>query len=897
LARVGISTGSVIINHADGDYYGKNAVGVCINKASRLQSITEEGSATVCSVTRRLVGRMFDFEPIGAQALKGFGTPETVHRLKQRRRQPVSRFEALRGGTARALVGRDAEMGDLLARLEAASRGSGSAVVIRGEPGIGKSRLLDAFRQHEAVETSRVVVLQCSPTHRNTTLHPVREYLEWVAGTRAEDGPEARRGKLERLFTTAWSTSREQLTLLLDVLVPVAGEAEGTGEAAAENIDLSVPLKRRMVFKALSEKIFAIGMPSRPLVCVFEDVHWIDPSSVELLRVLIEDADAHAALIVVTTRPEGPFVNGAERAARIDLAGLDEAHCLALARQACAAAGIGAEAIEAIVRKSEGVPLYVEEYAQMLADTGRGRGGEEGVPITLQGLVQGKIDRLNPDARHLAQAGATIGREFEPEIAAAIAGLSSDTTWKVAVALETADLARRKTKKSSGRVKLIFKHALVQDAVYHSLNRSQRSRLHGALADQLLALSDSRPIADEELAEHLYRAGRLAASVDRRFAAALAAAGVGSAAEALAHLEKGLEAVAEMPAGAERDRLELQLRAVQGPTLMVTRGPGNPDFGNVEARALELLRKLGVRDNLVPVIYNAALHAWASGNLAEADALTDEMFELLETAPADDVYLAAHTMRGLVAWHRGDNEAALEHLTRTVQRYDPARHTRLYKLFLKDFGVFGRFYRALTLTLLGRLAEGAEEARRTQEAARAIRFPHEYGFSLLANYLCAMLRGDVETAAAFSAECKTYATEQGFPEFIAMSMVCAGWVASGRGDVEAGVDEMERGAAFWAKTGFEPWQALFAAMIAQACVDAGRLERAAELIDLHEARIAAMGEAQFVPVLTAARAALLEARGDGARAEAQRAHGRAAATARNARLWLDAPQPLVARRS
>jgi hypothetical protein len=160
-----------------------------------------------------------------------------------------------------------------------------------------------------------------------------------------------------------------------------------------------------------------------------------------------------------------------------------------------------------------------------------------------------------------------------------------------------------------------------------------------------------------------------------------------------------------------------------------------------------------------------------------------------------------------------------------------------------------------------------------------------------------MLRGDVETAAAFSAECKTYATEQGFPEFIAMSMVCAGWVASGRGDVEAGVDEMERGAAFWAKTGFEPWQALFAAMIAQACVDAGRLERAAELIDLHEARIAAMGEAQFVPVLTAARAALLEARGDGARAEAQRAHGRAAATARNARLWLDAPQPLFALRS
>ena len=209
---------------------------------------------------------------------------------------------------------------------------------------------------------------------------------------------------------------------------------------------------------------------------------------------------------------------------------------------------------------------------------------------------------------------------------------------------------------------------------------------------------------------------------------------------------------------------------------MVTRGPGSPAFGAAQARALTLLRGQDQPDNLIPVIYNTALHAWACGRLADADKVTDEMFEILEAEPSDGAFLAAHTMRGLVAWHRGDNQAALTHLSATVERYDPALHREFYMRFLKEFGVFGRFYLGLTHTVMGETQEGAEHARSALELAKLVQRPHAYGFGLLANFVTAIMRGDVETAQRYSEESLDFAGQQGFPEFIAMSLVCQGWV-------------------------------------------------------------------------------------------------------------------------
>ena len=237
------------------------------------------------------------------------------------------------------------------------------------------------------------------------------------------------------------------------------------------------------------------------------------------------------------------------------------------------------------------------------------------------------------------------------------------------------------------------------------------------------------------------RAGHLE-SAEWRLSAAIAAAGEGSAAEALAHVRLGLKAIEAMPEGPDRDRLELQLRAIEGPTLMVTQGPGSPNFGAAQTRGLELLRRLGNRENLVPVIYNTALHAWACGRLADADKAAGEIFEILEREPSDGAFLAAHTMHGLVAWHRGHNEAARTHLTATVERYDPTLHRDFYNRFLKEFGVFGHFYLGLTHTVMGDAEAGIHHAQRALELAEIVRRPHAYGFGLLANFVTAMLRAD-----------------------------------------------------------------------------------------------------------------------------------------------------------
>ena len=281
--------------------------------------------------------------------------------------------------------------------------------------------------------------------------------------------------------------------------------------------------------------------------------------------------------------------------------------------------------------------------------------------------MQAKIDRLNPHAQKIARIGSVLGRTFEFEMARELSALDGEACGKAIEALEAADLAHLESR-MSGRATVTFKHALVQDAIYSfSQSSHERRRWHSAIADALMADGDPRRVAAEMVAEHLLQASRYPESAEWRLSAARAAAGEGSAAEALAHVRLGLKAVEAMAEGRDRDSLELRLRAIEGPTLMVTQGPGSPSFGAVQTRGLELLRKLGNRENLVPVIYNTALHAWACGRLADADKAGGEIFEILEREPSDEAFLAAHTMHGLVAWHRGHNEMARTIFTATVR--------------------------------------------------------------------------------------------------------------------------------------------------------------------------------------------------------------------------------------
>ena len=881
-ARIGIATGRVIIHQKAGDHYGENVVGACLNKAARLQTVASENSAIVCSATRKLAGKAFDFENLGPLALKGFELQETVYRIKPRRRKGLSRFEALRGERRSPLVGRKRELDSLSPMIERASTGNGGAAVIVGEPGIGKSRLIEALRQTH--ENARYLSLQCSPAHQFSSLHPIRDYLDWVSGVNAEDLQEARRDKLRRLFQAAWQTDEEQTAVLMDVVAPSGQEQEA-------NADIGILLKRMMAFQILSKRVFSTGVPGRPLVLVFEDVHWIDPTSAQFLEHLTKNVGNQACIVLSTTRPEGPLADRLEVLGEvIRLERLSDEQAIELARSAGHSIGLDDRTLQVIIEKSDGVPLFVEEYASMLADRGGVGGKVDGaveirnIPLTLAGLVQNKLDRLDPHAQLVARIGSTLGRVFDIQLVRAISGLSRAAFDKALDALAASDISHRDGE--SGSPSATFKHALVQDAVYASTGAQERRRLHGSVADLMLTEKDGRRISAEVLAGHLFNAGRYAESSRWRLTAAMNAAGEGSAAEALAHITRGLVAIRELPEGDERDALELQLRAIEGPTLMVTRGPGSPAFGTVQARALELLRTHSKPENLVPVLYNTALHDWACGRLADADRTADEMFKVLAAEPSDGAYLAAHTMRGLVAWHRGDNRTALENLTATVSRYDPTLHREFYMRFLKEFGVFGHFYLGLTRTVMGDVDAGAQQAEAALELARLVKRPHAYGFGLLANFVPAIMRDDVATAARYGEESLDFSGRQGFPEFIGMSMVCLGWVKAKRGQTDAGIQQMEEGSALWAMTGFENWQAFFATLLSDFYVHVGRLTEARALLELHGERAARFGEAQFEPLIARSWALLLAAQGDATGAAACDEAARETAARNGAGLWL-----------
>ena len=875
--RIGISSGTVMIR-ADGDEFGGNAVGACINRASRLEALADANTVLICDDTRKLVGKLFQLKNLGPHRLKGFRNDENVFSVVRVHRGVATRFEALRGHHSGRLIGRDKELGCMLDLFRSSENQAGRSVVIAADAGIGKSRLVSAFLQSPDIGNAASFVLQCSPEHINTPLQPVSRYLEWVAGASPTDDDESRHNKLKRLLSKAWQTDDAETNTLLDLLSPLGAEGE------VDHTE-SIPLRRRQALSLLADKIYASVAGRGAIVIVFEDVHWIDPSSAGLLEFIIAKAPDHHTLVVLTTRREPPFGEGIDGVELVELHPLSEEDSLALAQQVLAGTNLSEEQIRQVTIKGEGVPLFLEEYADILRNSVGSDLSDHKVPLTLAGLVQSKLDRLDQEARMFAQAGSALGRNFSPFVVEQIMGMEKGSAIGLTHALVDVKLALVQDS-APGEETLSFSHALIRDAIYSSMSGDSRRRLHNAIVGEFLALGGKMNVGEHVLAHHLAEAGRFAEAIERYSQAGMTAAGKGAAAEALAHLEAGLACVDHLPDSEERDRMELQLLAVRGPTQMVTRGPGNPDFGATQARAMDLVDRLGLHEAMVPVIYNTALHAWATADLERARTIAEAIAMIDRTAPSDSAYMAANTMQGLVAWHQGRNDDAVMALSNTVARHDPELHHDLYAVFLKEFGVFSLFYLGLTHSVLGEFDTGKDYAEKAFALAREMGFPHAHGFGLLARFNTAMMRGDVDVADAASAESFEFASRQGFPEFLAMSQFCQGWVKARRGGRESGVAEMTAGLEFWAATGFTCWQALFAGYLSRDLVALGRLEEADALLTRYIGLIDKTGENQPRALLLLAKAEMQEARGEGGASAATFTQARAIAEGQKARLWL-----------
>ena len=484
--RVGIATGLVVV----GDLIGAGAaqeqavVGETPNLAARLQALAEPGTVVISSSTRRLTGGLFDYRDLGAVALKGFA--ETVPAWQVLGASAAeSRFEALRASTT-PLVGRDEEIDLLLRRWEQAKGGEGSVVLLSGEPGIGKSRIAETILERLSGEPHTRLRLFCSPHHQDSALYPSITQLERAAGFRRDDTDEQRLTKLEAVLALAADDLGEAVPLLADLLSIPTGDRYPA-------LDLTPQKRKEKTLRALVAQVEGLAA-RQPVLLVVEDVHWADPTSLELFDLIVERASSLPLLVIVTFRPEfvPPWV-GRPQVTLISLSRLPRRLRAEMIAHVTGGKVLPQEIADQIIDRTDGVPLFIEELTKAVVESGllvdagdryvaTGPVTPLAIPTSLQASLLARLDRLAP-TRDVAQIAAALGRQFSHELISAVAAMPRQQLDDALAQLVSAELIFRRG--TPPDAEYTFKHALVQDAAYGTLLRSRRQQIHARIAATL----------------------------------------------------------------------------------------------------------------------------------------------------------------------------------------------------------------------------------------------------------------------------------------------------------------------------------------------------------------------------------------------------------------------------
>ena len=783
--RVGIATGTVIV----GDLLGAGAaqeqtvVGDTPNLAARLQAIAEPGAVVIDSSTHRLTGRLFDYRDLPALALKGF--PENVAAWQVLGEgAEESRFEALRVTTT-PLVGRDEEIDLLLRRWQQAKHGEGCVVLIAGEPGIGKSRLVEALIERIGAEPHTRLRYYCSPHHQNSALYPSLAQLERAAGFRREDSGEQRLAKLEALLARGTEELDETVPLFADLLSVPTGD---------RYTPLAVnPQKRKE--KVLAAQLKQVeGLAARqPVLMVFEDVHWSDPTTREALDMLVDRASSLRVLTIVTFRPEfSPPWIGRPHVSLLSLNRLPPRRRGEMIAHVMGGKALPKTIADQIIERTDGVPLYIEELTKAVIESGvldddgdddasSARLAPLAIPATLQASLLARLDRLSA-TREVAQIAAALGRQFSHELISAAARMPETQLEKALDQLVGAELMFRRG--SPPDAEYTFKHALVQDAAYSTLLRSQRHLIHGrivaALEGQFPEIVESQP---EKLAHHCAEAGQLEKAVVYALAAARQAVGRSTMQEAVSEARKGIDLVSRLPDGATRRQQELELQIVLGEALQTTRGYNSTSAGEAYERARELCAQIGRPPQLVSVIWGLWEFRQHQFDLDLADLHAEEMRQLAQAENNKTfTFLACH-MSGFNHSYRGDfkrSRAYFEEALRNPACVMGALHPRVGSL-----GVLSRMllYLGHLDQARARLEEALAEGRRSNP------------FSLAVGLICGIMwfrtHGD---SAALADELLALADEHGFKPWWALASIVRGWSLAMKGQPEEGIAQIAEGA-------------------------------------------------------------------------------------------------------
>jgi class 3 adenylate cyclase len=601
-ARIGIATGTVVVSELliDEITVEKAVVGETPNLAARLQTLAEPGTVLICPSMHRLTGGYFDYREISPLTLKGWTEPVSIWQVVGTS-GVESRFEAKHSAKLPPLFGREEEIDLLVRRWRLATQEEGRAVLLTGEPGIGKSHIAVAFDERLQNEPHITLRYFCSAHHTNSALFPFISQLERVAGFERSDSSSEKLSKLEALIAQS-TADPEHMAVLASLLALPAGDHY-------QCQDLSPQRRKEKTFTALLAQLD--GLAARhPVFIIFEDVHWIDPTSLELLAATVEHVPQLRILLLITARPEFTLPwPSYPHLTTISLRRLGRRDGVALVERVTGGKALPREVMDQILAHTDGVPLFIEELTKMVLEVGllQERDGEFvlerplpplAIPTTLQASLMARLDRLSP-VREVAQVGAVAGRDFHYELLNAVAGLPSERLDDALDQLVRSELIFRRGE--IPHAVYTFKHVLVRDAAYAGLLKSRRVHLHAAIADALEQrfpeIAQTQP---ETLAYHLTEAGLIEKAIGYWLQAGKDAALRWANLEAISHLERGIELTGRLPAGERTDKIELDLQMALSPCLIATHGPAANKAVATFSRARELCERLDLADGAQP---------------------------------------------------------------------------------------------------------------------------------------------------------------------------------------------------------------------------------------------------------------------------------------------------------
>ena len=888
--RIGLATGQVVVGDLSQSIHGEGrlAIGPTPNLAARLQALAGPDEVVIAPTTRRLVASAFLLSDLGPCELKGIAQPVQVWRVDEARRTS-GRFDAVHGARELApLVGRGEESARLERRWHRVCEGQGEVVFLGGQPGIGKSRLTAAFRARIA-EEHVTLHHQCSPYHLNSPLHPFVGQLELAAGFARDDGPEQKLDKLEALIARE-APRVDAAAALFAALLSLPVERYPP-------LNLSPQKQKERTLEALLGRVEALAERG-PVLMVVEDVHWIDPTSQELLQLLVPQVHRRPVLLIVTHRPEyTPSWGNLGHVTIMALNRLGRSQGAALVGAVAKGRALPPVVLDEILARTDGVPLFVEEVTRSVLESGLLREAGDGyalqgpltalaIPASLRDSLMARLDRLGP-AKETAQIGACLGREFSHELLGRVSTLDAGALEASLQRLLLAGLVTR----SEGGAEAVytFKHALVQDAAYDSLLKSRRSELHGKIAHVLeTAMAAQVENSPETLAHHHTQAGHLTQAIPLWRAAGLSAVQRVALKEAVAHFQNGLALIDQLPSGEGRDRLELTIREPLNAVWTGLSGWAAPEVSANASAILRLAERLGNAESLLLARWWLWTSTITQGRIADSVQWVRVMRAEGGEHAGLDQRIFGHTTAMVQCMLHGELQASRQEAARALALYDPARAAKWMQLTGHDLATFVEVYACQLTWMLGYPEQAQRASAATAARARAAGHPFNLVWALTFSAYVFAYRREPDRFLERVDEANQVASEQGLAFISQVSVPQARGIAElQNGRPRAAQALLRQGIDRWTSHGGRVRVPFVKAALAEAVARDGDVPGGLALIDECAAQIAEpwSEERLWLAEVLRLKGWMLGLEGRHDEAEAQLNAAIACARAQEARSW------------